>query len=167
MEENKAKRLIDNEPQDDRESNYTIRKYYILLNAVENAPAPVDNLPPGYNYGDTIKLNGEQDLTGLGNSKVGDYPFIRKYDTTNPETAILKGSCNDQPYLRVAETQLKLGDKPGASEALNILRRRTHASDISDAQLTIDFILDEPSGELLGEEHRRYTLLRTGKWLEL
>jgi starch-binding outer membrane protein, SusD/RagB family len=30
----------------------------------------------------------------------------------------------------------------------------------------IDFILDERSRELFLEEHRRWTLLRTGKWLE-
>lgn len=161
------------EPQDDRGSNYAIRKYYILRTAAENAPAPADNLPPGYNYGDTLKLNWENDLTGTGNGKVGDYPFIRKYDTTNPETDPLRGSYNDQAYLRLAETyllkaeaQLKLGDIVGAAETINIVRRRSHASEISASDVTLDFILDERSRELIGEEHRRYTLLRTGKWLE-
>ena len=32
--------------------------------------------------------------------------------------------------------------------------------------MDIDFILDERSRELVTEEHRRYTLLRTNKWLE-
>ncbi|OJU26796.1 MAG: hypothetical protein BGN92_07195 [Sphingobacteriales bacterium 41-5] len=161
------------EPQDDRGSNYAIRKYYILNTAAENAPAPADRLPNGYNYGDTIKLSWENDLTGLGNNLVNNYPFIRKYDTYKAETDPLRGSYNDQTYLRLAETyllkaeaQLKLGDKPGAAETINIVRRRSHTSDISASDVTLDFILDERSRELIGEEHRRYTLLRTGKWLE-
>lgn len=161
------------EPQDDRGSNYAIRKYYTLKNAVENAPAPADNLPPGYNYGDTIKLSWQNDLTGLTNVSVKDYPFIRKYDAAVPEIIDLPQTYNDQPYLRLAETyllkaeaQLKLGDKPGAAETINIIRRRAHASEIPASNVSIDFILDERSRELIGEEHRRYTLLRTGKWLE-
>lgn len=161
------------EPQDERGSNYAIRKYYILKTAAENAPAPADNLPPGYKYGDTLKLSWENDLTGLGNGVVNNYPFIRKYDTMTPDVNELRGSYNDQPYLRLAETyllkaetQLRLGNTAGAAETINIVRRRAKASEISASDVTIDFILDERSRELIGEEHRRYTLLRTGKWLE-
>ncbi|QNL48808.1 RagB/SusD family nutrient uptake outer membrane protein [Olivibacter sp. SDN3] len=161
------------EPQDDRGSNYAIRKYYILQNAAGNAPAPADNLPPGYQYGDTIKLSWENDLTGIGNNFVNAYPFIRKYDTYTPSVNELRGSYDDQPYLRLAETyllkaeaQLKLGNTSGAAETINTIRRRAHASEISASDVTIDFILDERSRELIGEEHRRYTLLRVGKWLE-
>lgn len=161
------------EPQDDRGSNYAIRKYYILKNAAENAPFPADNLPVGYQYGDTLKLSWENDLTGLANNFVNNYPFVRKYDTYTPLVNDIRGSYNDQPYLRLAETyllkaeaQLKLGDKVGAAETINIIRRRANASEITDSEVTIDFILDERSRELITEEHRRYTLLRTGKWLE-
>ncbi len=161
------------EPQDDRGSNYAIRQFYILKTAAENAPFPADNLPPGYNYGDKIELEKVKDLTGTGNGLVNNYPFIRKYDTTDPITDPLRGSYNDQTYLRLAETfllkaeaQLKLNNKTGAAETLNVIRRRSNASDITAAQVTLDFILDERSRELIAEEHRRYTLLRTGKWLE-
>jgi hypothetical protein len=37
---------------------------------------------------------------------------------------------------------------------------------VNEADINIDFILDERSRELVFEEHRRWTLLRTGKWLE-
>lgn len=161
------------EKQDDRGSNFAIRKYYILKDANENAPAPADELPPGYSYGDTLKLSWENDLTGLGNGIVNNYPFIRKYDTKMEGVNALRGSYNDQPYLRLAETYLlkaeaqhKLGDQAGAAETINVIRRRANASEISAADVTLDFILDERSRELIGEEHRRYTLLRTGKWLE-
>src|SRR5690606_33413531 len=161
------------ESQDDRGSNYAIRKYYILRTAAENAPAPADNLPPGYNYGDTLKLSWENDLTGLTNVRIFNYPNIRKYDTYTPDVNELRGSYNDQTYLRLAETyllkaeaQFKLGNSSGAAETINVVRRRANASEITGADVSIDFILDERSRELLCEEHRRYTLLRTGKWLE-
>ena len=65
-----------------------------------------------------------------------------------------------------AEAQLKLNDPEGAAETINIIRRRSKASEISAGDVTIDFILDERSRELFNEEYRRYTLLRTGKWYE-
>ncbi|MGC9342494.1 MAG: RagB/SusD family nutrient uptake outer membrane protein, partial [Bacteroidales bacterium] len=49
---------------------------------------------------------------------------------------------------------------------INILRRRSKASEISANDIDIDFILDERGHELLFVEHRRHTLIRTGKWLE-
>ena len=46
------------------------------------------------------------------------------------------------------------------------MRRRSNASEINAEDVNLDFILDERSRELVTEEHRRHTLLRTGKWLE-
>jgi len=161
------------EAKDDRGSNYAIRKYYILKTAGENSPGPADKLPPGYKYGDTIKLKWDKDLTGLTNISIKDYPYIRKYDFALPEIIDLSQTYNDQVYLRLAETyllkaeaQLKLADINGATETINIVRRRSNASEISASNMSLDFILDERSRELIGEEHRRYTLLRTNKWLE-
>lgn len=161
------------ESQDERGSNYAIRKFYILKDAVENAPSPADELPPGYNYGDTIHLSWENDLTGTSNAAVNNYPFIRKYDSAISDNLNAAKDYDDQPYLRLAETyllkaeaQYKLGDSPGAAETINVIRRRSNASEISASNVDIDFILDERSRELIGEEHRRYTLIRTGKWLE-
>ncbi len=161
------------EPNDDRGSNYTIRKYYTLQDATQNAPAPADNLPPGYKYGDTIKLSWAKDLVYTTKSARNDWPFIRKWDNVIPTNIQESGQYNDQVYLRLAETyllkaeaQYKLGNSVDAAETINIIRRRAHASDITPADVNIDFILDERSRELITEEHRRYTLLRTGKWLE-
>lgn len=161
------------EPQDDRFSNYVIRKYFVLNNADKNTPNIADVLPPGYKYGDTIKLNLNQDITTNNYGAVYDWPFMRKFESTLPNNPSNSGQYNDQVYLRLADTyllkaeaQYKLGDLNGAAETINILRTRSNATPITAAQIDIDFILDERSRELIFEEQRRYTLLRTGKWLE-
>jgi len=59
-----------------------------------------------------------------------------------------------------------LKDIPGAREAINVVRRRAHTREITDAEMTMDFLLDERIRELVGEESRRFTLVRTGKLLE-
>jgi len=160
------------EPTDDRASNFAIRKYFILNDADGNAPFKADNLPIGYKYGDTIKMNSSQPLTPLYNSKV-DWPYSRKFEGTDPINPQSSYSFNDQVYLRLADTylikaeaQFKLNQPAEAANTINILRRRAHASEVSAGQITLDFILDERSRELIYEEHRRYTLLRTGKLLE-
>ena len=71
-----------------------------------------------------------------------------------------------ETYLLKAEAQLALDDAVGAAVTLNIIRARSNASTIAAGDVDIDFILDERSRELLCEEQRRCTLLRTGKWLE-
>lgn len=160
------------ETQDDRGSNYALRKYFILNDAMANAPYPADRLPAGYQYGDTIWLRWSQDIS-LTRAQVPDWPFIRKVEGANPNDVGGGDQYNDVIYLRLAETyfilaeaQYKLGRLSDAANTINIIRRRANASDISPSQINIDFILDERSRELVLEEHRRWTLLRTGKWLE-
>ena len=46
------------------------------------------------------------------------------------------------------------------------IRARANADPITEADLSVDFILDERARELFGEGHRRYHLLRNNKWLE-
>ncbi len=166
------------EPQDDRASPFAMRKYFILNDATKNAPYAADRLPNGYNYGDTIwcdwgKAVGVNEISPTNRINVRR-PFMRKCEGCNPiNPASDWDQHNDQPYLRLAETYLlkaeaefRLGSPANAANTLNILRRRSHASDITSDQVNIDFILDERSRELVAEEHRRYTLIRCGKWLE-
>ena len=161
------------EPNDDRGSNFAIRKFFILNDASQNTPAIADLLPAGYHYGDTIWLKWSQDIApGAINRR--DWPFSRKYGAgTPPSYTAGPFQYNDQVYLRLAETylikaeaQLLLGSQNDAAATINIIRRRSNASPVTGSQINIDFILDERSRELMAEEHRRYTLLRTGKWLE-
>ncbi|HSI74676.1 MAG TPA: RagB/SusD family nutrient uptake outer membrane protein [Lunatimonas sp.] len=160
------------EPQDDRFSNYALRKFFILKNAEENAPFPADRLPPGYSYGDTIKLSWSEPLT-LSNWEVDDWPYSRKFEGSIPDNVASDYNYDDyiavrlaDTYLLKAEAEFKLGNPVAAAETINIVRRRSNASDITAGDVNIDFILDERSRELFNEEYRRYTLLRTGKWLE-
>jgi hypothetical protein len=148
------------EPQDDRGSPYAIRKFLVY-----NDPT---TLPKGKKIGDTLNLAWNKETTNDPN-----WPSPRKWDWINDVDPAGGFQYNDQPYLRLAETylllaeaQFKLNDLVGAATTLNVVRERSHASPITPAQVTLDFILDERSRELLSEEHRRYTLLRTHTWMD-
>lgn len=168
-----TKWALDNyEPQDDRFSYHAIRKFYVLGDAAANAPYPADKLPAGYNYGDTIWCKWNPDITYTTRARF-DWPFSRKAEGVDPENMNEPYMNTDQVYLRMAETYLlkaeaeyRLGRPQDAANTLNIIRRRSNATEITPDQVNIDFILDERSRELFLEEHRRWTLLRTHKYLE-
>ena len=160
------------EPKDHRFSEHAIRKYFVLGNAQMNSPYPADNLPPGWAYGDTLKLDWSRDITASRRG-VFNWPFSRKAEGTDPGNMNEYFMHKDQTYLRLAETYLLkaeaefLLNRPAdAANTINVIRRRSNASDVTAADISIDFILDERSRELFLEEHRRWSLLRTGKWLE-
>ena len=75
-------------------------------------------------------------------------------------------------YLIAAEAQMKLGNLPAAADYINVLRTRAAKSgkaaamQITAAQVTLDFMLDERARELAGEQLRWFDLKRTGKLLE-
>ena len=160
------------ESSDDRGSAFAIRKYFVLGDGAKNAPAGPDNLPAGFEYGDTLFLDFSQDITE-DNRSVVNWPWCRKVDWADPIDIGGSPSFKDYLYLRLADTYLlkaeaqhKLGLNDEAASTLNIIRRRANASEITGADVDIDFILDERARELMVEEHRRYTLLRNDKWLE-
>lgn len=75
-------------------------------------------------------------------------------------------------YLIAAEAQMKLGNLQAAADYINVLRTRAAKSgkaaamQITSAQITLDYILDERARELAGEQIRWFDLKRTGKLLE-
>lgn len=160
------------EDQDDRGSNHAIRQYFILKDADENDTGVADTPPPGWAFGDTLRLDDSGDITVDNNNRT-DWPFSRKFDWAIPENPTIPQSYHNHLYLRLADTYLlkaeaqhNLGDNPGAATTINIVRSRSNASPITAADVDIDFILDERARELVWEEHRRHTLVRTGKFLE-
>jgi hypothetical protein len=67
-----------------------------------------------------------------------------------------------ETYLLRAEAKFRKNDRAGAVADINEIRGRAHAPLISEADITIDYILDERIRELYGEERRWNTLLRMG-----
>jgi len=67
-----------------------------------------------------------------------------------------------ETYLLQAEAQFRLGKLAEAANSINVIRARSNASPVTAAQINLDFILDERVRELLAEENRRMTLMRTG-----
>ena len=72
-------------------------------------------------------------------------------------------------YLMYAEAQLRGGggSRSQALEYINNLRERAYgdtSGNIGDAELTLDFILDERARELYYEAHRRQDLIRFGRF---
>jgi hypothetical protein len=146
---------------DDRGSDFAWRFSYAVNNP--------NGIPAGLALGSIITL----DRTSNEKTLNPNWPHIRKWDYTSPVDPNVDRAYNDQVYLRsadtyllLAEAQFKLGAPGDAATTINILRNRAKAPTITGAQVTLDFILDERSRELFSEEERRYTLLRTGKFLE-
>lgn len=148
---------------DERGSYHSLRLFWLMNNAA--------SLPTGAKLGDTVKTQS----TGLETLNNQNWPNTRKWDWAPAiaEDVQQSSTYNDQIYLRLGETylilaeaQFKLGETADAATTINTLRTRAKAKLITVADLSLDFILDERSRELVTEEHRRYTLIRTGKWLE-
>ena len=96
-------------------------------------------------------------------------PQITKWNQYDPNDAFGFAMIKDvivmrlgETYLLKAEAQFKQGNTGGAAATLNILRARANAAPITGSDVTLDFILDERARELIGEENRRMTLMRTG-----
>ncbi|HXI01146.1 MAG TPA: RagB/SusD family nutrient uptake outer membrane protein [Sphingobacteriaceae bacterium] len=146
---------------DDRGSDFAWRFSYAINNP--------NGVPAGLKLGDVIALNRTANEKTLN----PDWPSTRKWDYASPVDPNVDRAYNDQIYIRSAETYLllaeaylKLNDPGSAATTINALRTRANAPGIGAADVTLDFILDERSRELFSEEERRYTLLRTGKFLE-
>jgi hypothetical protein len=151
------------EATDERGGPYAIRKYYVYRGPT---------VPSGKKIGDTLKLStGAEKVPASMSPNDPLWPSTRKWDWVDPLSVSNDRAYGDQPYLRLAETylllaeaQFKQGKAAEAAATINVLRARAKATPITAAQVSMDFILDERSRELLTEEHRRYTLLRTGTW---
>ncbi len=145
------------EPQDDRFSEYAIRKSYVDRS------------------GNTIVCDMAKNRMVSNNHK---WASTRKWDWTFDDPARYGESYSyaDQTYLRLADTYLLLAEAlfkqgnnseaNGAAFYINQIRTRSNATPITAGDVTLDFILDERARELVTEENRRETLVRTNKLVE-
>lgn len=148
------------EASDVRGGPFAIRRFYQY-----NNPTAV---PAGKKLGDTLFTVG----TVAERASNPLWPSTRKWDYASAIDPTGTSNFNDQPYIRLADTYLLLaeaqmlqGNNAAAAANINIVRARAGASAITPAQVNLAFILDERSRELVTEEQRRYTLMRTGTWL--
>lgn len=109
------------------------------------------------------------------------FPALTKYDDPDLPTVGSNFGSKDvivmrlpEMYFIAAECELQMsgGAKTTATALINVIRRRAAlpgqeaAMEITDAQLDLDFLLDEKARELCGEHLRWFDLKRTGKLLE-
>ncbi len=107
------------------------------------------------------------------------YPSLTKFlDPLRPDKTTFEGSRDflafrlAETYLIAAEASMYMGKLPEAAGYVNAVRERAawpgmvQQMDITPADLSIDFILDERARELLGEQFRWFDLVRTGKLVD-
>ena len=107
------------------------------------------------------------------------FPTLVKFmDPLRPDKTYAPGSRDfitfrlADTYLMLAEAKLFLGKTQEATDAINMVRRRaawtgrTTQMEITPAQMTFDFLMDERGRELAGEQIRWMDLKRWGKLVE-
>ncbi len=107
------------------------------------------------------------------------FPTLIKFmDPLRPDRTYAPGSRDflafrlADTYLMLAEAQLFLGKTKEATDAVNVVRTRAAfagkaaAMQITPAQMTFDFLMDERGRELAGEQIRWMDLKRWGKLVE-
>jgi len=101
------------------------------------------------------------------------FPAITKFFYGRSENLGLTGSYKDRMKFRLAETYLLLAEAylgqnnpQKAADAVNEVRRRAGTGDVSAGNMNMDYLLDERIRELVGEESRRFTLVRTKKYVD-
>jgi hypothetical protein len=118
-------------------------------------------------------------------NNVGDFfqgiaaPKFRNVTSTGADGSHPTFPDTDFPMFRLADAYLIYaeavlrgggGSRATALGYVNQLRQRAYgdnSGDITDAELTLDFILDERSRELLWEAHRRQDLIRFGRFSDV
>ncbi len=141
---------------DMRNSNYTLKRNWYYNNSL--VPAT---------YGKKCNITDDTWKTGQL------FPAITKFFYGKAENLTMTGAYKDRMKCRLAETYLQLAEayigmdnKPKAAEAMNVVRKRAGAPNLSAEEATLDELLDERIRELVGEESRKFTLVRTGKYVE-
>jgi hypothetical protein len=142
--------------QDIRASIYNIKKEYWY------------NDPTSPDFGQKVEISEEWENTGRLYPSITKFNFGKADDDPN-FLSNLKDRVKirlAETYLLLAEAQMLQGKHSEAAASINMVRARANASPVAPGQVDMDYILDERARELLGEEHRRFTLVRTGTLID-
>lgn len=137
---------------DMRNSENSIKRHYYY-----NDPSPTYKAL----YGKPVPYAGADTLFRL-------CPSTTKWGAFDPNDTFGYAMIKDfimmrlgETYLLLAEAQIQQGKTALAANNINVLRTRAKAPQVTAGQMTMDFLLDERVRELIGEENRRQTLMRT------
>jgi len=140
---------------DMRNSQYSIRRRYYYNDVTKPAT-----------FGQQVPFTGPDTLYKI-------CPSTTKWGAYDPNDVFGYAMIKDfmmmrlgETYLLLAEAQVKQGKTADAATSINVLRTRANAPQVTSDQMTINFVLDERARELIGEENRRMTLMRTGTLVE-
>jgi hypothetical protein len=173
---------------DIRNSNYNIRRI-VYYNKPDFTGATIGVNAKGFRValdspskvGEVTVHLGDAVIPYEGDSLEVLYPFCTKWGGYDPTDDFGYAIVKDWPIMRLGETYLlraearfRQNNTSGAAADINKLRDRAFKNarattgnatlgSVGASDITIDFILDERARELIGEENRRMTLVRTGK----
>lgn len=145
---------------DIRNSSNNIRRRYVYNDPAQTAT-----------YGKPVPYAGTDTLFNLA-------PHITKWYQFDPNDTFGFAMIKDfilmrlgETYLLLAEAQVQQGKLQDAANTINVLRARAFVNypaqgQVSASDMSLDFILDERARELIGEENRRMTLMRTKKLVD-
>ncbi|WP_243350286.1 RagB/SusD family nutrient uptake outer membrane protein [Parabacteroides sp. FAFU027] len=140
---------------DMRNSQYNIKRVFYYNDPTKTAT-----------YGKPVPLNTADTLYKV-------CPYTLKWGHFDSRDAFGYGMWKDMIMMRLAETyllkaeaQFKQNKLSDAATTINIIRARANATPVSASDISMNFILDERARELLAEENRRMTLLRTKTLLQ-
>ncbi|WP_270768167.1 RagB/SusD family nutrient uptake outer membrane protein [Segatella buccae] len=173
---------------DIRNSNFNIRRVLWYNRPGYQETIGIDangfRVEAGKGVRDITVKTGDQVVPREGDSLNVYYPYPTKwggYDTTDDFGYAL---VKDWPIMRYAEAfllrseaRMRQGKMEEAAADINVLRDRAfkeyrektgdvNVGKVTASMMNIDFILDERARELISEENRRYTLVRTGTLAE-
>ncbi|MBO5252172.1 MAG: RagB/SusD family nutrient uptake outer membrane protein [Bacteroidaceae bacterium] len=167
---------------DIRNSNHNIRRvmWYNKPNWSATIYVDADGWQVNEGQGTAVAVKtGDKVIPHAGDTLNVFYPHPTKWGGYDPADDFGYALVKDFPMMRYAEAFLlraearfRQGNAKGAADDINVLRDRAfqdyrlvspEAGKVSQDMINIDFILDERIRELVAEENRRFTLMRTGE----